>query len=784
MACTKKIRTAIWNGLKKRSWNNKSILISWLISYLSILLIPITISGFFYMESARIVEKEINNNNFVMLKQIQRIIDKKMSDVQRLSLQIAWDPKIKSLVYSRAPMDSHGRYVISEVKKDVFLYRVANSYIDEIYIYLHDTDMFINSRTSYSMDLLKGVLADHEKISAGQFKKLSGREYMNQFTNMEIWQGKTRKSTIACIQSLPYGVHHTAQATMLILLDYDAFLDEISSLEGLQQGNVVILDEKSQVVASTDSAHSYSGIQYGKFQDNSLSHQTIDGKEYVLSSIHSQVNDWKYLFILPSGVFLEKVKYIKRLTGYSILLCLIIGGIVSYLFTRRNYNPVQEIVHALADTAGIELNPGWNEYRFIRKAITNTLDAKEKMEQKLERQKITLRSDFLVRLIKGIPERSVPIDEALSSYGIEWPGDSFCVMLFYIEDFRQLFAGESSDSVEQLKLVRFIIANVTEELINRKYRGFVLEVDDLTACLVNIREDRQAGAKNDLNTIAGEIQHFIRENFFIHMTISIGNIHFKMAGIPQSFQEAKEAMQYRMIMGSERIIGYYEIVNPKNNYDYPIEKEQQLINAIKTGDFQAAQNIINNVFQQHFSGEMISVEMTKCLLFDLMSTMIKALNDIDMPDTSAFVEELNPITRLSGSNTVMEMKYEIMNILKKICDYIVCNKKDRNQKIADQIRFLVDQNYTDANLCIAGIAEEFGLTGPYISKIFKDQTGEGIQDYINKVRIRRAKVLLIEERWNLDRTAKKVGYCNSNGLIRIFKKYEGLTPGKYREMNR
>ncbi len=783
MAYIKKIQTVIWKKFKKKSWNNKSILISWLISYLTILLIPIIISGFFYMESARIVEKEINSNNYIMLKQIQRSIDKKMLDVKRQSLQMARDAEIGSLVFSRAPLDSHGKYMISKVQDVLFSYWVANSYIDEIYIYLHDTDMIVSSRTSYSMDLLEGVLADHKKISARQFRMLSKTEFMDEFIGMEIHQGREHSYTVAHIQSLPYGRHYKARATMLILLDYDAFVDEISSLEGLQQGNVVILDGKSQVVASTDSAHSYSGIQYRKFQDNSLSHQTIDGKEYVLSSIHSQVNDWKYLFILPSGVFLEKVKYIKRLTGYSILLCLIIGGVVAYLFTRKNYNPVQEIVHALANTAGIELNPGWDEYSFIRKAISNTLDAKEKMKQKLERQKITLRSDFLVRLIKGMPERSVPIDEALSSYGIEWPGDSFCVMLFYIEDFRQLFVGESSDSIEQLKLVQFIIANVTEELTSRKYKGFALEADDLMACLVNIRGDRRAVAKNDLNAIAGEIQRFIRENFFIHMTISIGNIHDKIAGIPQSFQEAKEAMEYRMVMGSERIIGYYEIANPKNNYDYPIEKEQQLINTIKLGDLQAAQNIINDVFQQHFSGEMISVEMTKCLLFDLMSTMIKALNDIDMPDTSAFVEELNPITRLSGSNTVMEMKYEIMNILRKICDYIVRNKKDRNQKIADQIRFIVDQNYTDANLCIAGIAEEFELTGPYISKIFKDQTGEGIQDYINKVRIRQAKVLLTEERWNLDRTAKKVGYCNSNGLIRIFKKYEGLTPGKYREMN-
>ena len=53
------------------------LLITWLISYLSILLIPIIISGIVYVKAASIVEKEINNNNLILLKQVQKLIDKK-----------------------------------------------------------------------------------------------------------------------------------------------------------------------------------------------------------------------------------------------------------------------------------------------------------------------------------------------------------------------------------------------------------------------------------------------------------------------------------------------------------------------------------------------------------------------------------------------------------------------------------------------------------------------------------------------------------------------------------
>lgn len=99
---------------------NRSILISWLISYISILLIPIIISGFVYRESTKIVEREINNNNVIMLRQIQGIIDKKMADVERLSLQVAWNPKLKPLFYNTKPVGARERFNIAQVQKDLF----------------------------------------------------------------------------------------------------------------------------------------------------------------------------------------------------------------------------------------------------------------------------------------------------------------------------------------------------------------------------------------------------------------------------------------------------------------------------------------------------------------------------------------------------------------------------------------------------------------------------------------------------------------------------------------
>ena len=69
----------------------------------------------------------------------------------------------------------------------------------------------------------------------------------------------------------------------------------------------------------------------------------------------------------------------------------------------------------------------------------------------------------------------------------------------------------------------------------------------------------------------------------------------------------------------------------------------------------------------------------------------------------------------------------------------------------------------------------------YISKVFKDETGEGLLDHINRLRIQQAKKIMQNKNLVLEDVAGQVGFTNVNSFIRVFKKYEGITPGKYRE---
>lgn len=64
---------------------------------------------------------------------------------------------------------------------------------------------------------------------------------------------------------------------------------------------------------------------------------------------------------------------------------------------------------------------------------------------------------------------------------------------------------------------------------------------------------------------------------------------------------------------------------------------------------------------------------------------------------------------------------------------------------------------------------------------FKEQTGVPFSQYVNRFRVDRAKRLLAEPQSQVKLVAQQVGFENVNTFIRVFKSFEGISPGVYKE---
>lgn len=101
----------------------------------------------------------------------------------------------------------------------------------------------------------------------------------------------------------------------------------------------------------------------------------------------------------------------------------------------------------------------------------------------------------------------------------------------------------------------------------------------------------------------------------------------------------------------------------------------------------------------------------------------------------------------------------------------------------ERMKIYTQRNF-QKNLTVEFLSSLFYMNSSYLSHLFKKQTGQKYAQYLNSVRIQKAKELLASSDRKLYQIAKAVGYDNSKYFFRVFKKWEGMTPEQYRALKK
>ncbi|ASS68577.1 MULTISPECIES: response regulator [unclassified Paenibacillus] len=98
--------------------------------------------------------------------------------------------------------------------------------------------------------------------------------------------------------------------------------------------------------------------------------------------------------------------------------------------------------------------------------------------------------------------------------------------------------------------------------------------------------------------------------------------------------------------------------------------------------------------------------------------------------------------------------------------------------IKDAISFI--DAHLEEPISMKQVAELTHLNASYFSVLFKEQTGVTFSDYLTRLRLQRAKELLVATRMPISEIAEKVGYGTAKYFIKVFKDNEGTSPRQYR----
>jgi YesN/AraC family two-component response regulator len=137
------------------------------------------------------------------------------------------------------------------------------------------------------------------------------------------------------------------------------------------------------------------------------------------------------------------------------------------------------------------------------------------------------------------------------------------------------------------------------------------------------------------------------------------------------------------------------------------------------------------------------------------------------------------LKRIQESKTIEELTDILHTIVERVCNHIFSFQGIPHAMALRKAENYVMENFT-RKISLHEIASIAGLSAPYFSTIFKEEMGENLSKYINRLRVERASRLLLETDMSLCDIAGACCFEDQSWFSKIFKAYTGISPGKYR----
>jgi AraC-like DNA-binding protein/CheY-like chemotaxis protein len=106
---------------------------------------------------------------------------------------------------------------------------------------------------------------------------------------------------------------------------------------------------------------------------------------------------------------------------------------------------------------------------------------------------------------------------------------------------------------------------------------------------------------------------------------------------------------------------------------------------------------------------------------------------------------------------------------------------DRGKALMLKVNAYTSLHFSSRNFCVRQAAEHVGLSRNYFTKIYKDISGLGFWEFVTRLRMEKAKYLLLNTDDTINTIAEAVGYNSEYHFSRKFKEYAAVSPGAYRK---
>ncbi len=202
----------------------------------------------------------------------------------------------------------------------------------------------------------------------------------------------------------------------------------------------------------------------------------------------------------------------------------------------------------------------------------------------------------------------------------------------------------------------------------------------------------------------------------------------------------------------------------------------ELFRSIRDSDWQKSYSFFGDLYQRFLESRVLPIEHFQGICLEILMGIAHLMKDEGIP-----VEEC-----LGSYDSMVKHLFKdmdassVINWLNELAQQAISCKMEKNNKMTpiQEIIEYIDQHVFEP-ISLKTLSFQFGISHSYLGQMFRKETGVKFNDYINTVRVEKAKVLLRGNTVSIKSVAESLGYSNSDYFYKIFKKLTGQPASSY-----
>jgi len=759
------------NLFGKINLKNKEILIKMILSLaiptiLTMVIIPIFFSYLFTKESVT----DISSSNLLTLSNI----DNSFSDILDISQQTAYE------IYNNLDI-KQVRYSEDYSHDDILKAAAYLKNIIDSRPAIFSIDLFVNNKKVLDFQRNANYLDNPKDIL----------QFIN---NVHIFTPYPRRikgidnSIMNCITTAYTEDPTNRNGTYVIVnVSTDELYRKIDS-QYLQAGQrIIAVSNNGYIIVSSNKSEFLKQINDLDYFKDSLNSTTdfgnistkIDGKNSIVNYLHSTRNKYILYSLNNYDVYFSHIVKIRNIIILVCILLLILLILTMIFISYRFYTPINNIfssIKTLVKGDNIKSTRS-SELDYVTTAVINVTEKLYKFERDNSKNFNLLKYNFLYKLFitnNFISEKDYY--KNLIEYNIvENVENLHQIIVLRIDNYKKFITENSLESVSAQ------LVSIETSILDIFPSDFKCSVTTIELKHIILITDYSCESQiSDLNNIYNNLNNLkntVLKLFNISITVGISSIFngSSMNELRRNYIKAYNLTNYRFIYGNGFIYDSTYEYSPIENNDKIKHIVDKILGYVKSGKFIEFQENIDLLFNELKKyGYKKTVHGFLILAQEMIWIPSELSINFNNDNEENFFEEFKDFQDYS------ELKLWFIELYNKINNLITALKNCKTQDFINSVINYIDDRYNDSSISASLVAENLSITPQYFSKIFKQYTGYSFPDYVNNLRLEKAKeILLSNPLINKKDLCEKIGYNSESYFSTSFTKKFGVSPTKY-----